>query len=75
MTSTLIWLFRANLQNRQSIKSTMTNQQARLIGCAIAILGGAVAATTENLDINFSIAIMVISGTLFLAEYIRSQKN
>ena len=53
----------------------MTNQQARLIGTAIALLGGAVAAMTENLDINVGITIIFIAGVLFLVEYFRSQKN
>ena len=53
----------------------MTNQQARLIGTAIALLGGAVAATAENLHINVGIAVILVAGVLFLAEYVRSQKN
>ncbi len=53
----------------------MTNQQARLIGTAIALLGGAVAATTANLDINVGIVIIVIASVLFLVEYFRSLKN
>ncbi|MFN0129015.1 MAG: hypothetical protein ACKV19_20265, partial [Verrucomicrobiales bacterium] len=38
-------------------------------------LGGAVAASAEKLDINVGIAIIVVSGALFLAEYVRSQKD
>ena len=53
----------------------MTNKQARLIGTAIALLAGSVAASTERLDINVGIAIIVITGVLFIAEYIRCHKD
>lgn len=53
----------------------MTNQQARLIGTAIALVGGGVAVNAENLDINVGITIILISGALFIAEYVRSQKG
>ena len=52
----------------------MTNQQARLIGTAIALVGGGVAVNAENLD-NVGITIILITGALFIAEYIRSQKG
>ena len=53
----------------------MTNKQTRLIGTAIALLGGGVAANAEQLDISVGIAIIVIAGALFIAEYIRCQKE
>ena len=52
----------------------MTNVQARLLAAAIAMLAGAVAASTENLDVNVGITIIFVSGVLFLVEYIRSQR-
>jgi hypothetical protein len=52
----------------------MTNVQARLLAAAIAMLAGAVAASTDNLDINVGITIIFVSGVLFLVEYIRSQR-
>ena len=45
----------------------MTNVQARL-------LAGAVAASTDNLDVNVGMTIIFVSGVLFLVEYIRSQR-
>ena len=51
----------------------MTNKQARLIGTAIALVGGGVAANAKGLDINVGIAIIVVTFVLFLAEYIRCQ--
>jgi len=53
----------------------MTNQQARLIGTAIALVGGAIAANAGNLHINVGILIILIAGALFITEYIRSQKG
>jgi hypothetical protein len=53
----------------------MTNKQARLIGAAVALLGGGVAANAEQLDINVGIAIIVVAGVLFMVEYIRCQKD
>ncbi len=52
----------------------MTNVQARLLAAAIAMLAGAVAASTDNLDVNVGITIIFVSGVLFLVEYIRSQR-
>ena len=53
----------------------MTNVQARLIGSAIAMVAGAIACATDNLNINVGIAILVIGSALFIAEYIRAQKS
>ncbi len=53
----------------------MTNKQARLIGTAIALLAGGVAANAKQLDINVGIVVIVIAGALFIAEYIRCQKD
>ena len=52
----------------------MTNVQARLLAAAIAMLAGAVAASTDNLDVNVGMTIIFVSGVLFLVEYIRSQR-
>ena len=53
----------------------MTNVQVRLLAAAIALLAGALAASTDNLDINVGIFIIVVSGAIFLAEYVRCQKQ
>ncbi len=52
----------------------MTNVQVRLLASAIALLAGAFAASTDNLHINVGLAIILVSGALFLAEYIRCQR-
>ncbi len=51
----------------------MTNVQVRLLAAAIAMVAGAIAASTDNLDVNVGLAIILVSGALFLAEYIRCQ--
>jgi hypothetical protein len=53
----------------------MTNSQIRLLSTAIALLAGAVLATTSNIDVNVSIAIILISSALFIVEYFRNQKT
>ena len=53
----------------------MTNVQARLISAAIALLAGALAASTDNLNVNVGIFIILVSGAIFIAEYIRSQRT
>ncbi len=53
----------------------MTNVQVRLLASAIALIAGALAASTDNLDVNVGIAIIVVSGAIFLAEYVRCQRG
>ena len=53
----------------------MTNVQVRLLAASIALIAGALAASTDNLDINVGIVIILVSGTIFLAEYVRSQRS
>ena len=50
----------------------MTNGQVRLLASTFALLSGALAASTDNLDINVGIAIILVSGAMFLVEYVRS---
>ena len=49
----------------------MTNSQVRLLSSAIAMLAGGVIANTTNIDVNISIAIILISSILFVVEYFR----
>ncbi len=49
----------------------MTNVQVRLIASALALFAGAVAAHADNLDVNVGLAIILLSGAIFLAEYLR----
>ena len=53
----------------------MTNVQVRLLASAIALLAGALAASTDNLNVNVGLAIILVSGALFVAEYIRCQRQ
>ena len=52
----------------------MSNSQVRLLSSAIAMLAGGVIANTTNIDVNVSIAIILVSSALFVVEYFRSQK-
>lgn len=53
----------------------MTNKQARLIASAIALHAGGVIANTNNIDVNVSIIIILVSATIFVVEYSRSQRE
>lgn len=52
----------------------MTNAQSRLIASAIGLLAGAILSTTDNVNINFGLAIMIVCSALFIVEYFRLQK-
>ena len=53
----------------------MTNVQVRLVASTIVLVAGGIIANTDNIDVNVSIAIILISFAIFIAEYIRSQKE
>ena len=53
----------------------MTNVQVRLLAAAIALLAGGTAASTDNLDVNVGLTIILVSGAIFLAEYVRCQRQ
>lgn len=53
----------------------MTNVQVRLLAAAIALVAGALAASTDNLDVNVGIAMTLVSGAMFLTEYVRAQRQ
>ena len=53
----------------------MTNTQPRLIGSAIALVGGALAAGTDSLDVNVGLAIIIVSGAVFLFDSSRLGKG
>ena len=53
----------------------MTNIQVRLIASALGLIAGAIISTTERVDVNVGLAIVIICGVLFLVEYFRSQKE
>lgn len=52
----------------------MTNPQVRLLASAIAMIAGALASSTDNLNVNVGITIILVGGVLFLVEYVRSQR-
>ena len=54
---------------------SMTNVQVRLLAAAVALIAGTLAASTDNLNVNVGIAIILVSGALFLAEYVRCQRS
>lgn len=52
----------------------MTNAQARLIASAIGLLAGSILCTTDNVEINIGLAILIVSAVLFVVEFFRLQK-
>ena len=65
---------RVSIETYQEVV-TMTNVQVRLLAAAIALIAGALAASTDNLEVNVGIAIILVSGAMFIAEYVRSQRE
>ncbi len=53
-------------------ESHVSNVQARLLSSALGLVAGALAAGTDNLNVNVGIAIILISGAVLVAEYVRS---
>ena len=53
---------------------SMSNGQVRLVAAAFVMLVGVLAAGTDSLSVNVGIAIILVSGAMFLAEYVRSQR-
>jgi len=52
----------------------MSNSQTRLISSAVGLLAGSILCTTDNVNINVGLAILIISAVLFTVEYFRLQK-
>jgi len=52
----------------------MTNSQTRLMASAVALLAGSILCTTDNVDINVGLAILIVSAALFVVEFFRLQK-
>jgi hypothetical protein len=53
----------------------MSNLQSRLIASTLGMLSGAILCTTDHVDVNIGLAILIVSAVLFIVEYFRSQKN
>jgi len=52
----------------------MTNLQVRLLASALGLVAGAIVSTTDRVDVNVGLVILIICSILFLVEYFRSQK-
>ena len=52
----------------------MSNEQVRLLASAIALLAGGIIANTDNINVNVSITIILVSSVIFMVEYWRCQK-
>lgn len=52
----------------------MSNEQVRLLASAIALLAGSIIANTDNINVNVSITIILVSSVIFMVEYWRCQK-
>ncbi len=53
----------------------MTNSQMRMLASSIGMLAGAVAGLSDNLDVNVSIAVVLVTFVMLLAEYVRSLRT
>ncbi len=53
----------------------MTNVQVRLLAASLAMIAGALAAGSTSLNVNVGLAIIILSGAIFIAEYVRARKN
>jgi hypothetical protein len=51
----------------------MTDSQARLLASAVGLVAGALAASTDNINVNIGLVIIIVSGAMFVAEYVRSR--
>jgi ABC-type uncharacterized transport system permease subunit len=50
----------------------VTNSQTRMLASAIGLLAGAVAAQSDNFDVNVSIVIILLTGAMLIGEWFRS---
>ena len=53
----------------------MTNIQVRMPGSELTLLAGAILAASYNVDVNVSLVIILASATIFVADYVRSQRQ
>jgi hypothetical protein len=53
----------------------MTNGQTRLLASALAMLAGGVLANSSGVNVNLSIAIILLGLVAFVVEYVRSRKG
>lgn len=53
----------------------MTNVQVRMLSSVLALFAGAVLAHTNNIHVNVSLVIILVSSAALVAEYVRSQRQ
>ena len=53
----------------------MTNSQTRMLAASVGLLAGAIASLSDNLDVNVSIVIILLSGAMLIGEWFRSFKT
>ena len=51
----------------------MTNVQVRMLSLVLALFAGAVLAHSDNIHVNVSLVIILVSSAALVAEYVRSQ--
>ncbi|HKZ44035.1 MAG TPA: hypothetical protein VJZ78_03250 [Anaerolineales bacterium] len=52
----------------------MTDLQTRLLSSALGMIAGAILCTTDNVNINIGLGILIVCTVLFVFEYFRAQK-
>jgi hypothetical protein len=50
----------------------MTNAQTRMLAASIGLLAGAIASLSDNLDVNLSIIIILLTSAMLVGEWFRS---
>jgi hypothetical protein len=50
----------------------MNNSQTRMLASSIGLLAGAIASMSDNLDVNLSIVIILMTGAMLIGEWFRS---
>ena len=53
----------------------MTNAQVRMLSSVLALFAGAVLAQSDNINVNVSLVIILVSSAVLGAEYVRSQRQ
>jgi len=62
----------ASILSAHPRRNHMTNSQTRMLAASISMVAGAIAALSDNLDINVSIVIILFGGAMLLGEWFRS---
>ncbi len=65
----------ASILSAHPRRNHMTNSQTRMLAASISMVAGAIAALSDNLDVNVSIVIILLSGAMLIGEWLRSFKS